>query len=88
MKSKHLIAAISASVLFVTGCTTSGKFIVPPDTKLYLYERPEPVVIAADGKVTTRPYFWTPFADIYWPMGLNPSLTYHLVNETQGVKKK
>jgi len=121
MNTKHLIAAFSAWVLIVTGCTTSGMFIVPPDTKLYIYKRPEPVVIAADGKVTTRPYFWTaaggvpytlekdgvvikqgklrvkfrvvsifwpPFADIYWPMGLNPSLTYDLVNDTQGVKKR
>jgi len=27
--------------------------------------------------------FWPPFALIYWPMGLNPHLTYDLVNDTQ-----
>jgi hypothetical protein len=27
--------------------------------------------------------FWPPFALIYWPMGLNPSLTYDLVRGTQ-----
>ena len=31
--------------------------------------------------------FWPPFADINWPMGLNPSLTYDLVNDSEGVKK-
>ncbi|HEY8152771.1 MAG TPA: hypothetical protein VII72_01445 [Myxococcota bacterium] len=121
MKKCHLIAAFSASILIVAGCTTTAKFIVPPDTELYIYERPEPVAVAADGTVTTRPYFWTaaggvpyslrkdgvvvkvgklrtkfrvvslfwpPFAEAYWPMGLNSSLTYDLVNETQGIKKR
>ena len=27
--------------------------------------------------------FWPPFALIYWPMGLNPNITYDLVNDTQ-----
>ena len=27
--------------------------------------------------------FWPPFAAIYWPMGLNPSLTYDLEKGTQ-----
>ena len=27
--------------------------------------------------------FWPPFALIYWPMGLTPSLTYDLVQGTQ-----
>lgn len=27
--------------------------------------------------------FWPPFALIYWPMGLNPDITYDLVNKTQ-----
>jgi len=27
--------------------------------------------------------FWPPFALIYWPMGLNPDITYDLVNDTQ-----
>jgi hypothetical protein len=120
MSGRYLIAAFSISVLILAGCTTSGRFRVPPGTQLYLYRRPEPVVIAADGMVTTRPYFWTaaggvpyrlerdghvlkegklrvkfrvvsifwpPFADIYWPIGLNPSLTYDLVNDSEGVKK-
>ncbi len=27
--------------------------------------------------------FWPPFAAIYWPMGLNPGITYNLVDGTQ-----
>jgi hypothetical protein len=27
--------------------------------------------------------FWPPFALIYWPMGLNPNITYDLVKGTQ-----
>lgn len=105
----------------VVGCTTTGKFVVPPDTDLYIHDRPEPVDVAADGTVVTRPFFWTamgvppnggveyrlekdgqvvkdgrlranfrwqsifwpPYAIIYWPTGLNPNITYDLVNDTQ-----
>ncbi len=27
--------------------------------------------------------FWPPFALIYWPMGMNPDITYDLINDTQ-----
>ena len=27
--------------------------------------------------------FWPPFAETYWPMGLNPNITYDLVKGTQ-----
>ena len=27
--------------------------------------------------------FWPPFAVIYWPMGMNPDITYDLINDTQ-----
>lgn len=27
--------------------------------------------------------FWPPFALIYWPMGLNPDITYDLINDIQ-----
>lgn len=27
--------------------------------------------------------FWPPFSLIYWPMGLNPNITYDLINDTQ-----
>jgi hypothetical protein len=110
-----------ALLILVTGCTTTGTFKVPQGSELYIYKREQPVDVAADGKVTTKPYFWTaagtppnggvpyrlekggkvvkegklrakfrvasifwpPGALIYWPMGLNPNITYDLVNDTQ-----
>lgn len=113
--------AILLMLLMVSACTTTGHFKVPEGSQLYIYKRPQPVDIKANGEVTTKPYFWTaagippgggvpyrlekngetikegklrakfrvvsifwpPFALIYWPMGLNPDITYDLVNDTQ-----
>ena len=109
--------AVLAAVL--SGCTTSAKFVIPAGTELEIYRRP--VTVAADGTVTTRPFFWNalglppgggveyrllkdgkalqegrlrarfrivsifwpPFALIYWPVGLNPTITYDLVKGMQ-----
>lgn len=46
-------------LLLLAGCTTTGHFKVPEGSKLYIYERPTPVDIKADGEVTTKPFFWT-----------------------------
>ncbi|MGR9013380.1 MAG: hypothetical protein ACU83U_07030 [Gammaproteobacteria bacterium] len=46
-------------LVMIAGCTTTGTFKVPDGTDLYIYKRPEPVDIKADGKVTTKPFFWT-----------------------------
>ena len=43
--------------LALLGCTTTGKFVIPPGTELEVYERP--VTLAGDGSVTTKPFFWT-----------------------------
>lgn len=113
-----LIALIS---MILSGCSTHGTFRIPDGSQLYIYERPEPVTVEADGTVTTRPFFWTavgmppysgipyrlekdgqtikegrlrakfrvvsifwpPYAIIYWPMGMNPDITYDLINDTQ-----
>jgi hypothetical protein len=48
-----------ALLVLATGCSTTGTFKVPAGTDLYIYKRPEPVDIKADGKVTTKPFFWT-----------------------------
>lgn len=64
MKRNGLFAAIA--VLVVAGCTTTGHFKVPPNTELYVYERPQPVDVKSDGTVTTTPFFWT-------AMGIPPS---------------
>lgn len=118
MNKFFLVALIAFAT---TGCSTSGTFKIPENAQLYLYERPEPVNVATNGKVTTTPFYWTamgipptggipyrleqdgetvkegrlranfrvaslfwpPFAVIYWPTGLNPNITYDLVNDTQ-----
>jgi hypothetical protein len=46
-------------LMMITGCTTTGTFKVPPGADLYIYERSQPVDIKSDGKVTTRPFFWS-----------------------------
>lgn len=55
---RKMCLALALLVLSV-GCTTTGTFKVPPGSDLYVYKRPEPVDIKADGKVTTKPFFWT-----------------------------
>jgi len=110
-----------ALLMIITGCSTTGHFKVPDGSQLYVYNRPEPVTIAANGEVTTKPFFWSaagippsggipyrlekdskvlkqgrlrakfrvvslfwpPFASIYWPMGMNPDITYDLINDKQ-----
>lgn len=120
MKINLQSCILAILVVLFAGCSTSGTFKVPAGTQLSVYKRP-PVTVPADGKVTTKPFFWTaagvapaggapyelyrngqvvkkgklrvvfrpvsifwpPFALIYWPMGLNPDITYDLVNDTQ-----
>ena len=40
-----------------------------------------------EGKLRTKfrvvSIFWPPLADLYWPMGFNPDITYDLVNDKQ-----
>jgi hypothetical protein len=115
------ISLVFIVLMMITSCTTTGTFKVPPGADLYIYKRPQPVDIKADGKVITKPFFWTaagippesgipyrlersgkvlkegrlrakfrvvsifwpPAALIYWPMGLNPDITYDLINDKQ-----
>lgn len=71
-----------ASMILATGCTTTGTFKVPEGSKLYIYKRPEPVQIAADGKVTTKPFFWS-------AAGIPPGggIDYRLEKDGQTVKE-
>ena len=116
MKKVDIITVILVS-LVISGCSTTGNFKVPDGSELYIYNRPEPVNISADGRMTaTKPFFWSaaggvpyrlekngktikqgklqakfrvvsifwpPFALIYWPMGLDPSITYDLVSSSK-----
>lgn len=113
IKRGTVLVAVLAIGL-VAGCTTTGKFVIPPGSSLEVYQRP--VTPDAKGVVVTKPFFWTaaggvpyrllqggkvvkqgrlrakfrvvsifwpPFALIYWPMGLNPNITYDLEKDTQ-----
>lgn len=66
----------------VAGCSTTGKFVVPEDSQLYIYERPEPVNVAADGTVVTKPFFWT-------GMGIPPGggIPYRVEKDGETVKE-
>jgi hypothetical protein len=48
-----------ASLMLVTGCTTTGTFKVPEGAKLYVHKRPVPLTIQANGKAESKPFFWT-----------------------------
>lgn len=69
-------------VFLVVGCTTTGNFKVPDDSKLYIYKRPEPVTIDSEGQVTTKPFFWS-------AMGLPPNggIPYRLEKDGETVKE-
>jgi hypothetical protein len=41
------------------GLYDDGAFQVPEGSQLYVYKRPEPVDIKANGEATTTPFFWT-----------------------------
>lgn len=53
------ILAVAALALLTSACTTTGNFKVPTGSKLYVYERPEPLQIDSAGQATTTPFFWT-----------------------------
>ncbi len=109
------------SITGVVGCSTSGTFIVPEGSELYLGGREKPVNIGTDGEVRTHGFGWghigvppergvayklekdgeviqegrlrskfraaSIFIPIYGilacPVGLNPDITYDLINGTQ-----
>lgn len=117
MKKLYMVLVL----LMMAGCSTTGHFKVPDGSSLYVDNRPLPVVIKANGEVTTEPFFWSvagippdsgipyrlekagktlkegrlrtkfrvesmfwpPAANIYWPMGFNPDITYDLINDKQ-----
>lgn len=48
--------AIAAFVSVGTGCSTTGHFVTPPNSKLVVMGRD--VAVAPNGTVTTRPFSW------------------------------
>ena len=53
LMSVAVVVAVSA------GCSTQGRFVIPEGSELYVYDRPQPVDIGANGRVVTKPFFWT-----------------------------
>lgn len=49
---------VIASLLLVSACSTTGHFVVPPGSKLYLGGRPEPVKVRDDGTVSVYAFGW------------------------------
>lgn len=50
---------LGATVLLsATACSTSGHFVVPQGSQLYLANRSEPVTIQQDGQVQTTAFGW------------------------------
>ena len=45
------------ATLLISGCSTSGHFVIMDGTQLEVYRRP--VNVQPDGRVVTRPFFWT-----------------------------
>ncbi len=43
----------------ISGCSTTANFKIPEGSELYIYKRPQPVKVEANGSVTTTPFFWT-----------------------------
>lgn len=66
----------------LSACTTSGKFIVPEGSKLYLGDRTTPVKIDSKGIVKTTAFGWK-------AMGLPPEkgIPYRLVMDGKTIKE-
>ena len=58
MKRANIIVAVFL-VFILSACSTTGNFKIPDNSQLYIYNRPDPVKIEANGKATTSPFFWT-----------------------------
>lgn len=82
MKQAAKLLLIGILTGLASACSTTGKFVVPENAELYIYERPEPVNVAEDGTVTTKPFFWT-------AMGVAPSggIPYRLEKEGETIKR-
>ncbi len=64
MEMPYKLLCIGIVSGLVAGCSTTGHFVVPEGSRLYLHERPEPVQVQTDGTVSTTPFFWTAVAGI------------------------
>jgi len=52
-----VFALLSLALMALASCATKAKFILPPDSTLYI--NGEAVQPREDGTVVTKPYFWS-----------------------------
>ena len=57
MGTRGAAIAVSLLALALSGCSTTGRFVIPEGTELEVYRRP--VELQEDGTVVTKPFFWT-----------------------------
>jgi hypothetical protein len=53
------IFVVMTLILIASGCSTSAIFKIPDGSELYLYNRPQAMNVEPNGRVVTRPFFWT-----------------------------
>jgi len=51
-------AVVLTSLLLVSACSTQGRFVVPEGSTLYLGNRPQPVQVQSDGRVSVHAFGW------------------------------
>ncbi len=54
---RHFMVFLLGLALLQLGCSTTATFKIPEGTSLFIHERP--VGLDDDGRLTTRPFFWT-----------------------------
>ena len=54
---RNFAVALAVATIVLSGCSTTGRFVIPEGTELEVYRRP--VQVASDGSVVTKPFFWT-----------------------------
>ncbi|MES2673135.1 MAG: hypothetical protein V4660_02795 [Pseudomonadota bacterium] len=76
------VGVIFFIAVLLSACTTSGKFVVPEGSKLYLGDRTTPVNIDSRGIVKTKAFGWE-------AMGLPPTkgIPYRLVVDGKTTKE-
>jgi hypothetical protein len=52
-----LLFLAACSITFAMGCSTSGKFLAPERSALYINDRP--FIVGPNGLIKTRPFFWS-----------------------------
>jgi len=83
--NKHVVNVPSSGRVVMRPFFWNSSGIAPNGGVSYLLTKDDEVIKEGNLRVVFRgvSLFWPPYAFIYWPMGLNPNITYDLVNDTQ-----